>query len=389
MKKATQADIAKALGISQATVALVVGDTDSPLRQRLNPQTVLRIQEKARELGYVPHRGAQMMRRGRSNLLALLNFGGYSELAAKRVYHVGRLIHKAGFDFQTFDAYWWAGDAKPIVNQIISMRPEGIIIVGSVQNDFGISHIEELTRQVIPIVTIGLAFEGVPRVRYDARSAFRTLTHWYLDKGRNHIVTVIPKAEQTLSWQVQERLKGFQEAVTARSGRFPTVLNGFTLQKMESNNGVAAATIVSPTRKVPFAPFQWGMDAMESLLKWREPANGIIGINDEFAIGALTVCARNDIAVPDDIMVSGFDNLSYGTQGPVSLTSVEQPIEVMSEAAIEMLKQRLGKEPKLTPFPEEQIFPCEIIWRASTESSSAVSPTLSTGSSEPQRTPHA
>ena len=386
MKKTTQADIAKALGISQATVGLVVGDTDSPLRQRLNPQTVLRIQEKARELGYVPHRGAQMMRRGRSNVIALLNFGGYSELAAKRVYHIGRLVHNAGFDFQTIDAYWWVGDAKHTLNQIISMRPEGVIIVGSIQNDFGASHIEELTRQGIPIVTLGLAFEGVPRVRYDARSAFRTLTHWYLDQERGRIVTVIPQAEQTLSWQVQERLKGFQEAVTARSGRFPTVLNGFSPQKVESINGVAAATIIAPARKVPFAPFQRGMDAMESLREWSELPNGIICINDEFAIGALTVCARNAIAVPDDVMVSGFDNLSYGTQGPVSLTSVEQPIEAMSEAAIEMLKQRLGKEPKLTSSPEEQIFPCEIIWRASTASSSAISPAPT---SELQSTPHA
>ncbi|MBE2204018.1 MAG: LacI family DNA-binding transcriptional regulator [Chthoniobacterales bacterium] len=375
MKRPTQADIARALDVSPATVALVVGKSSSSLRERLSAETIRKIEAKAEELGYSPHRGAQMMRKGRSNLIVLLNFSNYSELTDHKVFEFGRLVHEAGFDFQIIDSFFWTDDARRLVEQIVSLRPEGVAIIGSVQNDFGPEHIERLLKFGIPLVSMGGRFPGVPLVRYDGRSSFRTLTEWALDRGRKRLIMVV-NPENGLREQVRDRLDGFREAIASRTGQPPETLDGLSVSKLKKKNGLSAAILHHRRHRLLFDPFSQGMEAMEAIAHWQEPPDALLGINDFFAIGALTVCNRRGLRVPDDLMISGFDNLSYGTQGLVSLTSVEQPIKAMSEALMELLQEQMTGKTRRTSTPPERILPCEIFWREST------------GARKPTQSPH-
>ncbi len=366
MKKVTQTDIARALGISQATVGLVVGQTDSPLRQRLHPETVRRIQEKATELGYTPHKGAQMMRTGRSNLIVLLNCGGASELAARRLFHLSRLVHEAGYDFQSVDAHSWMGDPKKIVEQIISLRPEGMLMIGSFQTHFKGADVAEIQRRGIPIVPIGAGLAGAPRVRYDGRAAFRTLTQHHLRLGRRRLVVLLPGRHREPTWQVRERVEGFREALAEAGHAPPEWRDDLRCPGWSKRGDCRAAIVAVPVSLQPFAPFEPGMEGMKALLQWRTRPDGLLGINDEFAIGAMSICYRAGVSIPGEITVSGFDNLVYTTQGPVPLTSVEQPMEVICEAALEMLQKRMKGRTHPAEAEEERIFPCTIQWREST-----------------------
>lgn len=371
MKRPTQADIARALNLSPATVALVVGNSNSSLRQRLSPDTIARVERKARELGYTPHRGAQMMRQGRSNLIVLLNCSDYSDLTSRRVYHFGRLVHEAGYDFQVVDSYFWTGNANRMVEYIQGIRPEAVAIAGSVQNDFGEAHMKMLLKSGVPLVSMVTSFPGIPCVRYDGRTAFRTLTEWYFNQGRKRAILAVSSPVVKFSPQVKDRIEGFREAVKDRTGRLPEVIEGFDCPQIEERNGISAAILVSQGRRHQFEPFRSGMEAMESITHWKKMPDAILGINDYFAIGMQTVCSRRGIAIPEELMISGFDNLSYGTQGPVSLTSVEQPIEAMSEVLMEMLRERIGKSPRFVARATERILPCEIVWRESTAAQGA------------------
>ncbi|HWL54829.1 MAG TPA: LacI family DNA-binding transcriptional regulator [Chthoniobacteraceae bacterium] len=370
MKRVTQSDIAKALGISQVTVGLVVGNGKSPLRNRLAPETVSKIQEKARELGYVPDRAAQIMRNGRTNLIVLLNFSGYSELASQRVYHIGRLANEAGFDFQVIDVYWWASSAQRIVDQISGLRPQGLIIVGAVQNDFGVKHIEALQQKGIAMVAIGTQIRGgmagVPLVRYDARLAMATFTRWCLENGSQRPVLVMPYHDGLSGWQARERLAGYQAAFLEMTGHPPAEHTGLEEPPLRPVKGVAGVVLTAPKRRNAFKPFQLGVIAMKSFLNWSRLPDALICVNDDFAIGVLSVCSRHGIAVPGQLMVTGFDNIAYAAQGSVTLTSAEHPTAEMCELAFELLKERLGKTPASDEREAEHLLPCRIVWREST-----------------------
>jgi DNA-binding LacI/PurR family transcriptional regulator len=68
-KRVTAADIARALGISRATVGFVLNSTPG---QTISAATRARVLEEARLQGYQPHRAAQALASGRSRLILLV-----------------------------------------------------------------------------------------------------------------------------------------------------------------------------------------------------------------------------------------------------------------------------------------------------------------------------
>jgi len=374
MRKVTQVDIARALGISPTTVGLVVGNTDSELRARLSKETVRKIQEKAAELGYHPHRGAQILRQGRSNLIVLLNFSGYSELASKRAFHVGRLAHEAGYDFQTVDAYWWIGDATRIMEQVLGLRPEGVIVTGSLQAPFEPRHIVNLVKAGIPVVSIGIEIPGVPWVHYDAKNAIKELTRRAIRQGRKRVGLLVSyQTGMTIQWQVTERVRGFQEVIE-EEGYSASVWRE-DLQCSFDKGAEFQSVIISDTRKRSFfGAFEQVLSAGREILQNDVRPDALICSNDAYAMGVISVCARRGISVPEDVMVTGFDNLSYGALGTVLPTTVEQPTDTMSAKAIDMLRVRMASPARLEEAPEKHVMHCEILWRESTDGVVPMSP---------------
>ncbi|HWL51866.1 MAG TPA: LacI family DNA-binding transcriptional regulator [Chthoniobacteraceae bacterium] len=355
MAKVTQTDIAQALGLSPATVGLVVGDSKSPLRQRLSKETVRRVQEKAEEMGYLPNRAAQTMRKGRTNLIVLLNMSGHSEIGGKRSYEIGKRVQEAGFDYQIVEAYFWPGDGKRIIEQVIALRPEGIIATGSIQTtmDFGRIH-----RARIPMVAVDMEIPGCPHVRHDVRSAVRELTLGCLSTGKRHLVQLLRKSplEQD-TWQLRERMKGFTEALEASGWEPPRKLRlGEPLRKTAAESAVI---VLNERKSTRFEPFEAGTLCAGQI---GTLPDALLCANDDYAIGALTYYQRAGIAVPREVALSGFDNLSYTTQGSIPITTVEQPIAEVCRAAVEMLEAKIRRNDQRY---EELIFPCRVIWRAS------------------------
>lgn len=75
MKKSTGhptlQSIAQTLGLSRTTVSEILGGDD-----RYAEETRLKVLDVARSLNYQPNRSAQIVRRGRSNLIGVIHFGG-------------------------------------------------------------------------------------------------------------------------------------------------------------------------------------------------------------------------------------------------------------------------------------------------------------------------
>ena len=88
-------------------------------------------------------------------------------------------------------------------------------------------------------------------------------------------------------------------------------------------------------------------------------------MNDEMAIGAIHHAKKMGLSVPDDISISGFDNISFAEYCDPPLTTISQPAEKFGSIAMSMLfdvmnGNELDEKYKLLPF--------EIITRQSTGS---------------------
>jgi LacI family transcriptional regulator len=354
MRHVTQTDIAKALGLSPSTVGLVVGNNRSPLRKHLNKETVRRIEEKAKELGYQPNRAAQVMRGSRTNLIIFLNMGSRAEWVQRQAYQIGMLAHELGYDFQVIDAYWWVIKGNRITDQIIAMRPEGVVISGTPQaEDMDFLRFRQAK---IAVVTLDLKLPEIPRVRHDVESAIFELTSSCIAAGRNRIALIVRKGSQEL-WQVTERRQGFVRALREAGKPLPAEWDvpSFDSKRFDGGN-LILNDVASPTL---FSPFEPGYRTAQCL---GTAVDACIFANDPYAFGALSYYLRNKIRVPGQITLSGFDNLSYTTEGSVPITTVEFPTELMCRKAMKLLIAQIDGSPL---GAEDHVFPCKIIWRQS------------------------
>lgn len=69
--------------------------------------------------------------------------------------------------------------------------------------------------------------------------------------------------------------------------------------------------------------------------------DGIVCSNDGTAMLLMRTLSDLGIKVPEQILVAGFDNLSYLSDMKVHLTSVMQPVQAMGQIAVQTLLQRI------------------------------------------------
>ncbi|MHA6799482.1 LacI family DNA-binding transcriptional regulator [Bounagaea algeriensis] len=88
---------------------------------------------------------------------------------------------------------------------------------------------------------------------------------------------------------------------------------------------------------------EWGQRAVERLTDDDAALPGaIVCGNDTIALGALEALARRGIRVPDDVRVTGFDDIPFAELTQPPLTTVRQPQEQMAAEAVRVLKSQLS-----------------------------------------------
>jgi DNA-binding LacI/PurR family transcriptional regulator len=88
-----------------------------------------------------------------------------------------------------------------------------------------------------------------------------------------------------------------------------------------------------------------GRRALAELLERPEPPTAVICSSDIMALGAMHEAESRGVRVPDDLSVVGFDGIEAARWAEPELTTVEQPIELIAEQAVETLA-RLIESPR-------------------------------------------
>jgi LacI family transcriptional regulator len=85
--------------------------------------------------------------------------------------------------------------------------------------------------------------------------------------------------------------------------------------------------------------------------------------NDVIALGVLDVCTEVGKRVPEDIALSGFDDMSFSSAGPLQLSTVTVPRDAMGRRAARRLLQRIEGDDSA---PRNDVLPYTIQIRATT-----------------------
>jgi LacI family transcriptional regulator len=333
-------DVARLAGVSTATVSRVVHGQD-----RVADSTRARVREVIDQLGYVPDGAAQSLSRRQKHVIGLVGV----ERVAPHQYDIesmSLLFYDEvlrGVE-QRIRSHNWSllitylreesnDDLRRL--QSLSGKVDGLLI------GEGIVPSDELARLAarLPIVLVAgdPAEEAADVVTADNRSGSAALVRHLVEvHGRRRIFHVDgpPSAPDA-----KERRLALGEVIRAHHG----------VALVGSTNGRFSV--------------QSGEEAGEKILADREALpDAIVCANDQMAIGVLQALAKGGVRVPEDLSVTGFDDIFPGSLYEPSLTTVHQPMRLLGERACARLIDRVA-QPDLPP--QVELLPTELVLRKS------------------------
>lgn len=315
----TSKDVAKLAGVSQSTVSLVHA---GKWHGRVSERTVQAVHEASAALGYRPNQAARHLRLGttRTVLLvvpALTNpfFGavhtGASEAAARRDFSV--VVYpspiRAGTELAPFASPFAAAHTALDGVLASSMALESLSeLLGSTGPGPG-----------LPLVMLDSAPEaGPPTVNVDVGAGMHALVTHLLGLGHRRFARLVPDID---GWTFTARENAYRAALreggAVHAGHARTVF------------GVHEAA-----------------EAALTLLDTPEPPTVLVCDDDVLAAGAYKAARRRGLRIPEDISVTGFDDLIIATVVEPELTTVRLPAHQLGETGMTALLDLLdGRRP--------------------------------------------
>ncbi|MDK9686241.1 MULTISPECIES: LacI family DNA-binding transcriptional regulator [Halomonas] len=179
----------------------------------------------------------------------------------------------------------------------------------------------------IPFVRIGNAGEGFS-VAPDDVSGLYQITQHLIEQGRTRIAFVGGELDVP---RPHSRLSGYQQAM-AEAGLSEQLLNlphRFTSDSLTSYRHLNRFLNQEGAEQLPF--------------------DALVCATDELALGCVAALEDRDIRVPEDVAVTGFDDLPTLATG---LTTVRQDIAAIAAMSVELLSEALaGKAPRHVSLP--------------------------------------
>ncbi len=294
-------DVAKEAKVSIATVSRVYNNPEIVSRE-----TKEKVYSAAKKLGYTPNFLAQNLKKSvigtiiaaipdMSNTFFIDIVLGIQDYAELRGYNVlmGR------FDPEKFDI-------SKYVKIVKSKAADGIVLATGHNRYYkAISEAED-----VPIVTIEEEFMAKPHIYVDNLEAVRKIIDYLLSKGRKKMSFLGYKTEI-------ERAKAFE-----------LVMKEYGLEydkKMMWKCDEREEEIPAQTKEYV------------DLLMKKDLPEAIVCASDLLAAGTIKWLAKKGVRIPDDVAVTGFDNVEIAAIFNPGITTVEQPRKSMGQEAARML----------------------------------------------------
>lgn len=318
-RRATSYDVAKLAGVSQSAVSRVFKPGAS-VSEKMRKRVVV----AAEELGYRPNAIARGLITQRSNMVAVV-ISNMTNLYYPEV--LVQLTH--WFSAHSIRVLLFAlereSDSELVIDQILQYRVDGVVTAAL----FSREHYETLQKAGIPVVFYNRSLKdgSVTAVRCDQEEGERWLVGQLVAAGHKSFAIVTGPADSTVS---VERTAGATRKL--------------------NELGISDLTVVGGDYS-----YESGRRGVAEILAQRgEAPDVVIAANDVMAIGCIDEAREAlQLSVPEQLSVVGFDGVGPAAWTAYDLTTVRQPVERMTQAAVAMLVERINN-PSLSS--EERVF---------------------------------
>ena len=315
-RRPTSADVARAAGVSRATVSYVLNGQQL---DRITRETQERVLASARELGYRPNAAAKTLRKGTSDVV-LLSFPPWplgpaiAETMSVWVADLAELGYTTLVHLERDD------DGGSLELACHRLQPACLVAPGRVLSR---SMVRDLRAAGTAAVLAYFDYEPVgyvPTLTFEQAEVGQAAAGYLADAGHRGLLVLLPAEPGELTRLADRRLAGAREVAAAR---------GLKLHEVRCGGAEVGA-------------------AMAPLLSGRPGFTAVLAFNDEYALLALQQLTRRGLAVPGDVAVIGVDDSPMAAFSSPPLSSVRfgsTGTKVLADAVRRVVKgERLPRQ---------------------------------------------
>jgi LacI family transcriptional regulator len=333
--KLTIHDLAKALNLSPGTISKILngkGNIPQPTRER-----VIRF---VKDKGYIANHSARVLKASHSWTIGIV----FSDIALFGLEHpfFGSVI-QAFKNYMEEKGYELVFIPKKLGNQEQSYlqwarnkHVDGVLLLTGDIND---PEIIDLVNSEVPCVSTDMLMPRLTTVISNDEQGIELIFNHFLSLG---LTNIFAYSGSTDSRAYQQRLDTYQRLVKEHQAQVTT-----------------SRYFISEGYGVPNAY----KNALVWIEQWKEKPQAIIAFSDDIAMGLIQALHENGYKVPDDIQVSGYDDIQFASLFSPSLTTIKQQKKMIAETAGELLLE-------LIQNPEQKRIlhkvPVQLIKRSST-----------------------
>ncbi len=323
-------DVARAAGVSTATISRSINNPE-----KVAQPTLTRIQDVIRKLGYTPHSGGRTLASNRSNTVGAIIPTMANAMFASGLQSFQEELSTAGVTMLVASSGYDGRHELKQIQSLVTHGADGLLLIGAERLP---ETREFLALRQIPYVISWCYKPDSPLLfaGFDNHKAAYAMAMEVLNQGHRKIAMIagISKGND----RAANRIKGVKQAIED-FGQNARLLDVIEASYAQTEGG----------------------DAFAQLMNRSDAPTAIVCGNDVLAAGAIVRARLSGMGVPDDVSITGFDDIDIATTVYPTLTTVRVPQRRMGRSAARLLLELLSTDH--TPSSIE--FETEIMHRES------------------------
>lgn len=311
-------DIAKATGLSIATVSMVLNKAG----RRIPASTQKLVEQAARDLGYSPNLQARSLRSRRTHSIGVLVFDITDPYCTLIVRGIENTLYDSGYMPVLTDLQNNPRRLRQCAQMLMERRVEALIAIANPVH-LGTDFSHAIQQFNVPAVVIGSeTSDGLfASVVIDNRTGTADAMKHLVELGHRNVAVIKGPRAMVDS---KPRFEGVRDC--ARKHRL--TLDPALIVEIKGNN----------------SSYEEGYRLTEELVRTGKPFTGLIAFDDLTAFAAIGALTSSGISVPTECSVIGFDDIPGAAYYNPPLTTVNQHLETQGTLGARVIQQLLNVE---------------------------------------------
>jgi Transcriptional regulators len=317
-KPITIHDIARLANVSSATVSRVLSNSNYPVSQKLR-EKILKI---AQETNYVPNMLGKQLKTNTSTTIGVIVPSIINPFYSSVIFGIEQTARQQHYTVITCNSLHDPELEREYIRTLMEKQIKGLIIA-SISSDN--TMLELLVEMGVHVIAIDQKIEakGISKIEFDFSKGGYMATRHLISKGHRRIAYLTARMDRPSRISLYQ---GYVEAMKEAD------LEPFLVEANADDD------------HNPLYDFDTGKILARKLLAANVQPSAVFACNDMLAIGVINELSLQQVRVPEEVSVMGFDGIDVGQMIYPPLTTIKQPDYEMGKMACTMLLNMMNNE---------------------------------------------